>query len=228
MSAKIAARYNQKTSNKKDTSSTSKTELSKKGQIGKYEEVESTAAKLQDAVKSAFSKGENLNKLLEEKSNNEQTATEEEKKKSEALIEDVKKQIVSEADKILTYYNSLRDKLEELGGESNLAYSRKLQSVAKENKSALSEIGITVMNDGTLKVDTKLLEGADYQKVKEAFCVQDGFSDKLSEVTVGIEKAATTMIKALDKIYGTQSYNRYAQSSTYYGSQYANSFSSFI
>ncbi len=105
----------------------------------------------------------------------------------------------------------------DIGGAANLAFKKTLDSVVSTNKKALEGIGITVSKSGELSIDEKTLEGTDFEKIKEVFAKEGGFSDKVCGKMETIENAASNSLTTFSKLYGaTSTYNKYGTSNSYF------------
>lgn len=125
-------------------------------------------------------------------------------------------------------YNDIYNDLGDLGGASNTAFRKTLDSIVSANKTALKEIGITVSNSGELTVDEKTLEAAGFDKVKALFAKEGGFADKVGAKMEYIESSAANNLTTLSKLYGaTSTYNKYGISNSYFNgsNNYSNGYS---
>ena len=123
-------------------------------QLAMYEKMEKSAYNIQVNVEKLLKIG-NMSYTEDEAG---KTAQENDKKILMDGIED----FVSDFNEV---YNDLCD----IGGVSNLAYKKSLDSIVSANEDALKAIGITVSKSGELVIDQKTLENADLEKVKEVF-----------------------------------------------------------
>ncbi len=137
--------------------------------------------------------------------------------------ENDKENLIKNIKDFVTEYNEVYNNLCDIGGASNLAFKKTLNSVVSTNKKALEEIGITVSKSGELSIDEKTLEGADFDKIKEVFAKEGGFSDKVCGKMETIENAASNSLTTLSKLYGaTSTYNKFGTSNSYFNG-YSNS-----
>lgn len=195
-----------KSSTKRTTSSSYAKSQSK--QLAMYEKVEESANSIQ----------KNVNKML---SIGRTTYTDDEagKKAQENDKELLLKGIKNFVSDFNTTYSSLLD----IGGSANLAYKKTLDSIVDSNEEALKAVGVTVSRSGELSIDEKVLESADYEKVKALFAKTNGFADKISAKMDTIEDMAATTLNSLNKLYGaTSTYNKYGTSNSYFNSGYNN------
>lgn len=214
--------------NSNSVSSLSKTSsVSQTRQIIKYMDIENAAKKVQSDSTTIFNSAEKMTKLSEEKTKLTINGTEEEKKKNQTAIDDNNKEIKKAASDIIVQYNNMFEKVDELGGSTNISYYRRLKQIASNYHKELEEIGINMTNNGTLLVDTKKYDEASSEKINKVFTTKGGFITQLNEVASALQKHANTMVNSLDRSYGTSTYNKYAQTSAYYNNNYNSSFNLF-
>ncbi len=171
-------------------------------QLAMYEKMEKSAYNIQVNVEKMLKIG----KMSYTEDEAGKTAQENDKKNLMKGIED----FVSDFNEV---YNDLCD----IGGVSNLAYKKTLDSIVSANEDALKAIGITVSKSGELVIDQKTLENADLEKVKEVFAKEGGFAEKISKKMVNIEDGAANSLSTLSKLYGaTSTYNKYGTSNSYF------------
>lgn len=173
-----------------------------------YEQVEKSASSVQNSV-------EKMLKIGKTTYTDDETGKKAQENDKESLIKNIKD--------FVTEYNEVYNNLCDIGGASNLAFKKTLDSVVSTNKKALEGIGITCSNSGELSIDEKTLEGADFEKIKEVFAKEGGFSDKICGKMETIESAASNSLTTLSKLYGaTSTYNKYGTSNSYFNG-YGNS-----
>lgn len=177
-------------------------------QLAMYEQMEKSANSVQDSV-------EKMLKIGKMTYTDDETGKKAQENDKENLIKNIKD--------FVTEYNEVYNNLCDIGGASNLAFKKTLDSVVSTNKKALEEIGITVSKSGELSIDEKTLESADFDKIKEVFAKEGGFSDKVCGKMETIENAASNSLTTLSKLYGaTSTYNKYGTSNSYFNG-YTNS-----
>lgn len=205
-SASTSSRIRSSTSARRGSSTTTMTQTK---QLAMYEKMEKSAYNIQVNVEKLLKIG-NMSYTEDEAG---KTAQENDKKILMDGIED----FVSDFNEV---YNDLCD----IGGVSNLAYKKSLDSIVSANEDALKAIGITVSKSGELVIDQKILEKADLEKVKEVFAKEGGFAEKISKKMVNIEDGAANSLSTLSKLYGaTSTYNKYGASNSYFnGNGYYN------
>lgn len=199
-------RTSRSNSNQRTTSSLASKTPTK--QLAMYEQMEKSANSVQDSV-------EKMLKIGKKTYTDDETGKKAQENDKENLIKNIKD--------FVTEYNEVYNNLCDIGGASNLAFKKMLNSVVSTNKKALEEIGITVSKSGELSIDEKTLEGADFDKIKEVFAKEGGFSDKVCGKMETIENAASNSLTTLSKLYGaTSTYNKFGTSNSYFNG-YSNS-----
>ena len=199
-------RTSRSNSNQRTTSSLAPKTPTK--QLAMYEQMEKSANSVQDSV-------EKMLKIGKKTYTDDETGKKAQENDKENLIKNIKD--------FVTEYNEVYNNLCDIGGASNLAFKKTLNSVVSTNKKALEEIGITVSKSGELSIDEKTLEGADFDKIKEVFAKEGGFSDKVCGKMETIENAASNSLTTLSKLYGaTSTYNKFGTSNSYFNG-YSNS-----
>lgn len=199
-------RTSRSNSNQRTTSSLASKTPTK--QLAMYEQMEKSANSVQDSV-------EKMLKIGKKTYTDDETGKKAQENDKENLIKNIKD--------FVTEYNEVYNNLCDIGGASNLAFKKTLNSVVSTNKKALEEIGITVSKSGELSIDEKTLEGADFDKIKEVFAKEGGFSDKVCGKMETIENAASNSLTILSKLYGaTSTYNKFGTSNSYFNG-YSNS-----
>ena len=199
-------------STKRTTSRT--TALMQTRQIVMYEKMEKSANSLQG----------NVEKMLKLDG---MTYTEDETGKK--AQENDKNNLIKYIKDFVANYNEVYSNLSDIGGTTNNAHKKTLDSIVSANKADLEALGITVSKTGELTIDEKTLESVDFAKLQKVFAKDGGFADKVSGKMGLIENNASSSLNALDKLYGTTStYNKFGTSNSYfnglnnYGSGYFN------
>lgn len=201
-----------KSSSTRRTTSASST-LTQTKQLAMYERIEKYAGSIQTNVESMLKIGKTA-----------YTDDETGKKAQETDQNNLNKYIKN----FVSDYNEVYNDLTDLGGATNTAFKKSLDSMISTNKTALQEIGITVSGSGELVIDEKKLEAADFDKVKAVFAKEGGFADKVSAKMESVESASVTSLTTLNKLYGaTSTYNKYGTSNSYFNgyNNYGNGYS---
>jgi hypothetical protein len=191
LSSKLSSKLTSSTSSSKSTSSTkSTTSSAKTKQISKYETVESKASDIQSLVTKMIN-------MVDMEYTDDETG--------ETAKENAQSNLVSYIEDFVSDYNTVHDTLYDLSGSSNLAFKKALESIVTSNKSALSDVGITVDKSGDLSVDKETLKAADSDSIKTLFQTKNGFAGKISSKMETIEDTASKTVNTLNYLYGTTS-----------------------
>ncbi len=208
---KVVSSKTSRTSSRSNSTKRTTSPLASKAptkQLAMYEQMEKSANSVQASV-------EKMLKIGKMTYTDDETGKKAQENDKEILIKSIKD--------FVTEFNEVYDNLSDIGGPSNLASIKTLDSVVSINKKALEEIGITVSKSGELSIDEKTLEGADFEKIKEVFAKEGSFSDKVCGKMETIENAASNSLTTLSKLYGaTSTYNKYGTSNSYFNG-YSNS-----
>ncbi len=185
---------------KRTTSASSS--LTQTRQLAMYERVEKYASSIQTNVESML-------KIGKMSYTDDETGKKAQENDQNTLTKYIKN--------FVSDYNDVYNDLTDLGGGTNTAFKKSLDSIIATNKTALQEIGITVSKSGELTIDEKTLEAADFDKVKAVFAKAGGFADKVSAKMESIESSSATSLTMLNKLYGaTSTYNKYGTSNSYF------------
>lgn len=114
---------------------------------------------------------------------------------------------------LLHTYNTMISNLTEAGGKTNKNFLNELNQILEDDEKALSALGITANEDGTLALDAEMLAGSDMDALAEIFGPEADFSQKLTEKMDEIAQKTATTVDTL-QIYSTA----YSNSGSY--SQY--------
>ena len=144
----------------------------------------------------------------------------------------VKENVIDHIESFVNDYNYLMKRLTQSGDSVDSNFAKKLKNYANAENKELREIGITINGDGTLELDEKKLKAADISQIKKMFAGEDGFAEKVSDLSGQISKYAKEKVTELKKsnVTASSNYNRYARytngtqnSSSYYNNGYYNS-----
>lgn len=81
-----------------------------------------------------------------------------------------------------TYNNTYKSASKSSSNSMN-RYSKQLKQLVKKYSEQFSDVGITMNNDGTLKVNENLLKNADYDDLENAFGKDAGFTSSLYSIS---------------------------------------------
>lgn len=105
-------------------------------------------------------------------------------------------------------YNTMLSSISDVGSSIESAFKTKLDGITDEYKEKLSEAGITVLDDGSLSVDTAKLGAVDTDTLKsllgpdsEFLSSVDGYADDCD----GIVSKALTLSKSMSGLYNSSS-----------------------
>lgn len=219
--------------NSSKTQSTAQTQQTKK--LAMYEDVQKAADDLQktakellelgkaDAVKEDSTAKSTETVAADSSQTNSATTTEEttatENSAAKAKAEEEQKEDIIDCVKdLVEQYNELYESLEDIGGSVNTLFASQLKKLIEEHEKGLEKVGVSMNRNGTLSITKKTLEGAELNTLKGVFCTDNGLTAKLMEKCDYIESNAASTIDVMNRMYGTQTYNRYGTSSSYYGS----------
>ncbi len=129
--------------------------------------------------------------------------------------EEAKDAAVKEINAFVANYNMMVGKLTKSGNSVEKAYANKLRSCFGGKTAALKAAGITVGIDGTLSVDQKKLEQAEFSDLKAIFGSEGGVADKLREQAKVVHGYAGKQLEALKKESSliSSNYSRYGTTS---------------
>lgn len=171
-----------------------------------YTEMGEAAVSMQDRVSAFLKQGENtlFGKVTVDEKTGESVVSEEDKKK-----------IIEQVESFLDDYNTMRRRMEHIGGQVRQIYIQQMDKQADKYEKELAEIGITKAEDGTLYADTSVLKEADAAKIKSLFGTVGSFADKVSSISNAVEKNARDNL--YDLKFSSYSSN-YSSNGNYYDS----------
>ncbi len=208
-----SSRLNQ-TSGKQNTETASQTK-----KIAMYEEVQKAASELKKAANTLLelgkTSGDVKNATAQEAVKNTADTQTPTKTKTE---EEQKKELIAGVEELVKQYNIICENLSDLGGTVNSVFVTQLKSLMGNCEKELEKTGVAVNRDGTLSVTKKTLEGTELATLKSVYCKSSGVTDKLIERAEYIGSNAASTIEVMNRMYGTQTYNKYGTGTSYYGS----------
>ena len=208
------------------TSSQSASNASQTKKLSKYENVEDAANSIQNIYKNMLNLAKTVDSEAKKTSDTASTSQENSSSATSGQTDSNQQKMVSYVNKFVDKYNAIYENLVGIGETSCKAYAAQLKSITGLNEKALENVGITKNNDGTLTVDSKKLDTADFDELKSLFATDSKYAAQINDKCACIEKSMSTLITALSKLYGTSNYNKYGTSSSYYGSNIGNWYSS--
>ena len=107
------------------------------------------------------------------------------------------KEIYAGIEGMVAGWNDTQKQLQALPGTLNDFYGQMLRQAATENKEALSDIGITIGKDGSLKLDSDKMKKADIDSLKKVLSGSESFAEKMAFLAGRIsDNAAVNMNSA--------------------------------
>ena len=146
--------------------------------------------------------------------NTEKTSDVQTKEKTQ---EEQKKEMITAVKDLVEQYNIIYEKLDEIGGSVNTVFTSQLKKLMMNCEDDLKKTGVTLNKDGTLSITAKTLENTELSTLKEVYGKSSGIVGKLSEKCESIESNASSTIDVMNRMYGTQTYNKYGYGNSYYG-----------
>lgn len=125
--------------------------------------------------------------------------------------------IIKEIQTMVESYNKTLKLLKEAGGSLNDYYRQGLKNAAAGNADLLSSVGITQNKDGSLSIDKKKLEGADYETLKKVFNGDSDFAGVAAYIGIKVAENAEANAASITNQYNAKgtSYNNSFQSNKY-------------
>ncbi|RDY31873.1 hypothetical protein [Lachnotalea glycerini] len=106
-------------------------------------------------------------------------------------------------------YNTMLNKLDNIGGSLNNMYAKQLRNYVTQNETALKNIGITKTKAGTLSVNQEKLKTADISAIQKVFGTNGSFVYKVASKSKSVEANAETNLASLNKsTYSSFNYNK--------------------
>ncbi len=122
--------------------------------------------------------------------------------------------ILSQAKKMVSSYNATLTGMEEDNSALSRVYKRLMEGAAIDNKKALSNIGITINRDKTLKIDEEKFNNASLDDIEAAIGAKSSFTEEVEGMAENISKnaisTASNMNRINDLLGRTPSYNSYS------------------
>lgn len=110
--------------------------------------------------------------------------------------------IVKKATDFINNYNNTISSMTKLGGKENLEMISKLKEYAKANEAEFAKAGITVLKDGSLRIDPNKLKDTDLETLKKLFNGKDSFGGKVTELGTKIKANVEKKLEENLKILG--------------------------
>ncbi|MCM1157543.1 MAG: hypothetical protein NC300_08220 [Bacteroidales bacterium] len=114
------------------------------------------------------------------------------------------KDILSEVKDMLEAYNKTLELLKGADGSLNQYYYRELKNAATVNAEQLKTVGITRGKDGSMAVEEKVLENADYDTLKKVFGSDSDFVKKADYIGGRIAENAQAGVASISSQYNAK------------------------
>lgn len=97
---------------------------------------------------------------------------------------------------VLAYVETYNNAITSAKSDSSLRkYASELKAYVQKNEDKLSDIGIEINRDGTMKASKNLLKCADLDEIKELFSEDSEFSHRISKISRKINRSAGESIR---------------------------------
>jgi len=126
------------------------------------------------------------------------------------------KEVIQNVKNLVKAYNATTGKLETSDSTLDKYYLQQMNLLVTDNTDALKKIGIVQSKDGTMSVDTSILESSSVSDLKAAFGSSNVFSSRLSYVGSKVEQNATANLESLSSQYTSSGINSYLNSTNKY------------
>lgn len=110
--------------------------------------------------------------------------------------------ITNKAGDFINNFNNAISSLTKLGGKENTEMLTKLKEFAKANEEEFAKAGITVLKDGSLRVDGRKLKAAELSTLKKLFNGKDSFAGKVVALSPKIKENVEKKLEENLKILG--------------------------
>lgn len=117
--------------------------------------------------------------------------------------DDGKKELGAAAANMAEDFNDTLKYLQQNSGILNDYYRQSLKEITSENKTELSEIGITVGRDGSLSVDKAKLEEADSETVKKVLGASGVFAKRINAIASRVADNAKANMETASSQYNS-------------------------
>lgn len=109
--------------------------------------------------------------------------------------DEIESKILGSVDAFAKTYNNTLESCNK--GDSNMQrYAKRLKDLSKKYGEKLDDIGITINNDGTLKVNENLLKKSDVSKLKEVFGKESSYAKQFSTIAKQIANTSADAMYA--------------------------------
>lgn len=117
------------------------------------------------------------------------------------------KDIVTEIRNMVASYNETLELLQDADGSLNRFYYKELKSAVIDNAELLKSAGVTQSEDGSLNLDEKVLESADYDTLKKVFGGESDFTKKADYISGRVAENASANMASTSNQYNAKGYS---------------------
>lgn len=114
------------------------------------------------------------------------------------------KELISELGSLIEHYNKTLELLKEADSSLNSFYHKELKAAAEQTAEQLKAVGVTQNKDGSLAVDKKVLENADYDALKAAFGENSKFTTRTEYISSKAADNADTVLASISSQYNAK------------------------
>ena len=125
-------------------------------------------------------------------------------------------EIVSSIKGFVSQYNDMLQNLQDSGTRTDNSYLLQLNSIAKQNGSALASCGVTRKSDGTLVVDEEKLKATNIDTLEKVWNSNSSFAGRTALWADAIESAAERNMAAKASSSYSSLFDNYGNSGNYF------------
>ncbi|MCM1498071.1 MAG: hypothetical protein NC124_06345 [Clostridium sp.] len=114
------------------------------------------------------------------------------------------KELLAEIQSMVEYYNKTLKLLKETDSSLNSFYHSELKNTVKQTAEQLKAVGVTQDKDGSLVVDSKTMENADYEALRAAFGEDSQFTARTEFIGSKIADNADTVLASASNQYNAK------------------------
>lgn len=131
-----------------------------------------------------------------------------------------KTELMDQVKQFADQYNSLSNRLGKSGSALDSSLAKQMKNYMQTNQKSLNEIGITINDSGALKVDDKVLNEADINKLTKLFTEKGGFAEYITDLAESARSRAQINLSDIERKEFLSSFNYNNRGNAYnnYGS----------
>ncbi|MDE5863770.1 MAG: hypothetical protein K2K56_05585 [Lachnospiraceae bacterium] len=114
------------------------------------------------------------------------------------------KELLLEIESMVEHYNKTLELLKKADSSLNSFYHRELKNAAEATAEQLRAVGVTQNKDGSLAVDKKALESADYDALKAAFGENSKFTTRTEFISSKVSDNADAVLNSVSNQYNAK------------------------